>query len=280
MDKIKIKELEIYAYHGVFQEEKEQGQRFYVNIVLETDFRTAAREDRLEKSTHYGEVCEKIRETFTKETYDLIETAAFRTAEAVLQNFPGIQKICLEVRKPEAPIPMEFSSVSVELSLQWHKVYLSFGSNMGDKERYVKEALKKIEGAKEFRNLQVSDFYRSEAYGGIEQDDYLNGVLFVETYLEPYELLDYLHKIEREAGRERILRWGPRTLDLDILFYDDLVLDEKELQIPHKDMKNRDFVLLPLKQIAAWYRHPVSGKTVEEMAEELKENYLIFEQNN
>lgn len=87
--------------------------------------------------------------------------------------------------------------------------------------------------------------------------------------LTPYELLERFHEIEREACRVRTRRWGPRTLDLDILFYDDLVLDEERLTIPHKDMQNRDFVLRPMKQLAPWLRHPVLNKTIEKMEEEL-----------
>ena len=276
MDIIRIDDLEIYAYHGVFPKEKKQGQRFFINVKIETEFREAARTDDLEKSIHYGEVCERINQIFTKNSYDLIETAAFKTAEDLLHTFPKIQKICLEVRKPEAPIPMKFASVSVELSLQWHKVFLSFGSNLGEKEKYVREALERIAKAKEFRNLTVSDFYQSEAYGGVQQDNFLNGVLFIETYLTPYELLGWIHETEELAGRKRTIHWGPRTLDLDILFYDDLVIDKSDLQIPHKDMKNRDFVLLPLKQLAPYMRHPVYGRTIEEMAEELQENYIIL----
>ena len=102
----------------------------------------------------------------------------------------------------------------------------------------------------------------------------MNGVLETETMLEPYELLDYLHTLEKKADRVREQHWGPRTLDLDIIFYDDLILDEKELQIPHKDMKNRDFVLVPLAQIAGYKRHPVLNVTVDEMVKQLKEHYI------
>ena len=93
MNIIKIDDLEIYAYHGVFSREKEEGQRFYINVEIETEFQKAARTDNLEKSIHYGEVCERINEVFTKQSYDLIETAAFKTAEDLLLTFPKIKKI-------------------------------------------------------------------------------------------------------------------------------------------------------------------------------------------
>ena len=95
-----------------------------------------------------------------------------------------------------------------------------------------------------------------------------------ETILEPYELLDFLHDLEAKAQRVREQHWGPRTLDLDIIFYDDLVMDEEFLQIPHRDMKNRDFVLVPLAGLAPYKRHPLFHITVEEMVGNLKEHYI------
>lgn len=96
----------------------------------------------------------------------------------------------------------------------------------------------------------------------------------MDTMLEPYELLDVLHDLETKANRVREQHWGPRTLDLDIIFYDDLIMDDKELQIPHKDMANRDFVLRPLAQLAGYKRHPVLNKTVDELVKALNERYI------
>ena len=92
------------------------------------------------------------------------------------------------------------------------------------------------------------------------------------TLLTPFELLDMLHGIEQDAGRKRVLHWGPRTLDLDILFYDDLILDTETLQIPHIGIPLRDFVLLPMAQIAPYFRHPVLGRTVAELKDALTTN--------
>lgn len=275
MDRIRIEGLEIYGYHGVFEEEKRQGQTFVINCEMKTDFTRAAREDALDYSTDYGNVCLFLREKFTIKSYDLIEAVAVNTAEALLIKFPGIKEISLEVKKPEAPIPMKFQWVSVCVRRKWHQVYCSFGSNMGDREKYIMDALEVLKKDQRCRNICISSFYPSKAYGGVEQEDFLNGVFSMETFLSPQELLDYFHQLEDKAGRKRMIRWGPRCLDLDILFFDSLVIDEKDLQIPHKDMVNRDFVLIPLKEIGGHVRHPVLNKTVDQLAEELQESYVI-----
>ena len=117
---------------------------------------------------------------------------------------------------------------------------------------------------------KVSSYLVTEPYGGVEQDDFLNACLCLKTFLSPSELLARLHEIEAAAHRERIVRWGPRTLDLDILLYDDLVMETEDLIIPHVEMYLREFVLRPLSEIAPGKRHPVYGKTVTELLRELE----------
>lgn len=109
----------------------------------------------------------------------------------------------------------------------------------------------------------------TEPYGGVEQDDFLNGAIEAETFLSPDALLHKLHAIEQEAGRERKIHWGPRTLDLDILLYDHEIIDTEKLTIPHIDMQNRQFVLEPLSQLAPAYMHPVLHKTISQLLAEM-----------
>ena len=116
---------------------------------------------------------------------------------------------------------------------------------------------------------KVSDFIETPPYGVTDQADFLNGCLEMETLMYPHELLDELHRIEKEAGRERIIRWGPRTLDLDIIFYDDMILQDDELCIRHVEMHKREFVLKPLCRIAPYKRYPVTGKAGKEMLDEV-----------
>lgn len=269
MDIIRIDNLEVYAYHGVYDEEKEKGQYFYVNAELYTNTRKAGMNDDLDASTNYGTVCDFIHDFMTKHTYDLIETVAEQLAQALLLEFKLVKSILLEIRKPHAPIEKEFESVSVEIERGWHEAFVAFGSNLGDKEKFIDEAIEALSNLPQINIVAISDKIVTEPYGNVEQDVFLNGVMKIETLLPADELLQILQKVEEHAGRERKIHWGPRTLDLDIIFYDDDIISEDDLIVPHPDMKNRDFVLKPLMQIAPYKLHPVYRKTISDMYADL-----------
>lgn len=265
MDKIKIKDLEVFANHGVFLEENRLGQKFLVSAVLFTDTRRAGLTDELTASIHYGEVSEFVDTYLRTHTFKLLERAAECLAEELLLHTPLLERVRLEIKKPWAPIGLPLETASVEIERGWHTAYIALGSNMGDKEKYLHDAVQKLDKLKTSKVMQVSKFYATSPYGGVEQDDFLNGCLELKTLLMPEELLEELHRIEAEAGRERLIHWGPRTLDLDIIFYDDWMVGSKDLCIPHVEMHKRKFVLEPLCDIAPYKRHPVYGKTVREM---------------
>lgn len=271
MDEIRIDNLEVFAHHGVFAQEKEQGQLFFVNAVLYTDLRLAGRRDDLNLSTNYGDVCLFIEKQLTEHTYDLIEAAAEAAAQAILLHYPLVRDLDFELRKPNAPIPMQFESVSVKIHRGWHQVYIAFGSNMGDRKGYIDAAIKALKEDEHNRVEKVSEIMETKPYGGVKQEDFLNGVLKMDTLYTPHELLEKLHELEQDAGRERQVHWGPRTLDLDILFYDKLVYEDKDLILPHADLQNRDFVLKPMAELAPWFRHPLMNKTMVELLAVLEE---------
>lgn len=269
MDEIRIENLKIYAHHGVYKEENEKGQNFYVNAILYTDTRKAAKEDKRELITSYGDVSHFIHDFISGCVYKLIETVAEKTAEAVLAEFSLLKGITLEIRKPEAPIALEFESVSVKITRMWHTVCLATGSNIGNRPAYINGAIDALNADEKCRVVASSDLVRTTAYGGVEQNEFFNGALVMETLYTPEELLERIHEIEKASGREWKEHWGPRTLDLDIIFYDDLMMYTDTLQIPHSDMQNRDFVLAPLAQLVPYKVHPVFGKTVLQLYDEV-----------
>lgn len=275
MDQIIIEELKIYANHGVFDFEKENGQNFYVSACCYLDLQKASLSDDLADTVSYADICDEIEEYTKNNTFDLIETLADRLCVHLLNKYSVISRIVLQVKKPEAPIDKEFENVSVKVSRMRHKAYIAFGSNLGDSESLIMDAKSLIDDEPHCKIVKESSVYRTTAYGVTDQPDFYNGVWEIETFLDPFNLLEFLHKVEHKGGRERKEHWGPRTIDLDIILYDDLVLDSEYLTIPHSDMANRDFVLEPLTEIAGYMRHPLTGKTIKEMCLDIKERHII-----
>lgn len=269
-DCIKITNLKVFAHHGVFEEEKRDGQDFYINAVLYLDLHTPGKSDRLEDSLNYGEVCHFIHKVFTEKSYDLIEAACENLCTRMLLEFEQLTEVEVELQKPHAPIGLPFENVSVTMCRKWHRAYLSFGSNVGDSEKLILDGIRKIQEHSLIRGVVSSKLLTTKPYGPVEQPDFVNGCLKLDTLLNPEELLDFLHEVEAGADRTRELRWGPRTLDLDIVFYDKLVYESEDLVIPHVDMQNRQFVLEPLAELCPNYRHPILGRTVKQMLGELK----------
>lgn len=271
MDYISIQDLEVFAKHGVFPEEQRLGQKFLVSAKLYMDLSPAGKSDALECSVDYGKVCHLITELMTENTYKLLEKAAEEVAHMLLVTFAGVDQAEVTVKKPWAPIGLPLDTAAVTVTRKWNRTYIALGSNMGDCENYLNQAVLQMEENENCRVTAVSDYIITKPYGGVAQDDFLNGAAIVDTLYTPEELLGFLHEIEQKADRKRDVHWGPRTLDLDILFYGNEVVQTEELTIPHPDMHNRDFVLQPLDQLAPGFVHPLLQKTVRNMLLQLKE---------
>lgn len=264
-DRIIISDLEVFCNHGVLKEENVLGQKFLVSAELEVSLRKAGISDALPLSINYAEVCRLIHDFLKAQTFKLIEAAAENLALVLFANYENLNSVKITIKKPWAPIGLPINHVAVEIERSWHRAYIALGSNMGDKLMYLENAVKAVESDVNCKLLKISDIILTEPYGPVEQDDYLNGCMMIDTLYTPSELLRFLQRIEKDANRTREVHWGPRTLDLDILLYDDLVVSEDDLVIPHPEMHKRAFVLEPLKQIAPNVVHPLLRQRIRDM---------------
>lgn len=270
MDSVIIEGLEVYCNHGVFPEENKLGQKFIVNVELFTDTRKAGITDQLDKSVDYGTVCHFIDDYMKNNTFHLIEAVAENLARELLHKISGLKEVTIEILKPWAPIGLPINTAGVRITRKWHTAYIAIGSNMGNRQGFLDMAADEIDADENCVLLKIADAIETKPYGMEEQDDFLNSCMEIRTLYFPNELLKVCKDIEKKANRVKTVHWGPRTLDLDIIFYDDEVLSEDYLVIPHIEMHKREFVLRPLAQIAPNKVHPLLSKRVIELYEELK----------
>ena len=266
MDIIKIKGLKIFANHGLYPEEIENGQDFFLDISLYLNTQKAGKTDDLNLTVDYDKFCRFVSQYFVQNRYNLLEAIAENLSRAILlKYFKTVKKIRISISKPNAPMEFKFQNVGVEIERSWHDVFIGIGSNIGDKEGYLKRGLEMLASREDVILEKVSTLIETKPYGGIEMSPVLNGVARIKTLASPHELLKICNEIENISGRKRVIRWGPRTLDIDILFYDNLIFEDSSLTIPHIDLKNRDFVLGPMAEIAPGFVHPVYKKNMSEM---------------
>ncbi|MDP4854428.1 MAG: 2-amino-4-hydroxy-6-hydroxymethyldihydropteridine diphosphokinase, partial [Saprospiraceae bacterium] len=153
---------------------------------------------------------------------------------------------------------------------------LSLGSNVGDRLNYL--YLSKTEICNLIGPIQfTSNIYETEPWGVDNQDSYLNQVISVQTNLSPYELLNIIHQIEKDLGRIREIHYGPRTIDIDILYYGEIIIDIENLKIPHPHIQKRRFILVPLSEILPQMHHPLLKKTNQELLNMVKDEGKVTE---
>ncbi len=155
-------------------------------------------------------------------------------------------------------------------------VYLSLGSNIGEKIYYINQAISMINKIDGTNITAISSIYNTPPIGYTEQDFFLNCAVEIMTTLTPIQLLHQIQSIEKTLGRERTIKWGPRSIDIDIIFFDQLIINEPDIQIPHPHLQDRAFVMLPLNDINSEFLHPYYKKTVRELLSQLPTEELRY----
>jgi dihydroneopterin aldolase / 2-amino-4-hydroxy-6-hydroxymethyldihydropteridine diphosphokinase len=249
MDQIVLTGIAATGYHGVLDFEKRDGQRFVVDVVMDVDLAPAGASDDLGDTVNYAEVAGDVVALIEGEPLDLIEALAERIATAILTR-PLVEAVEVVVHKPQAPVGHPFTDVQVRLRRERETpVVIALGSNLGESAEMLHDAAVALFGLIDID--AVSPLVETDPVGGPDQPAYLNAVVTGTTSLAPRALLRFLHDIERAHGRTRDVRWGPRTLDLDLIQYGDpafntdVQMDDPALTLPHPRAHERAFVLVP-----------------------------------
>lgn len=258
-DLIRLTGVRARGFHGVFEHERREGQDFVVDVVMSVDLARAGASDDLAHTVHYGEVAADVVAVVEGEPRDLIETVAEEIAAVVLRR-PLVESVEVTVHKPQAPVGVPFGDVAVVVRRAKDvPVVIALGANLegedgADPAQTVREAARRLHRVRGLRGVRVSPLHASAPVGGDlvqGQPDYVNAVALARTSLTPASLLAALHRVEADFGRTREVRWGARTLDLDLVQYGDpadgtdVRSDEPDLLLPHPRAHERAFVLRP-----------------------------------
>lgn len=246
-DHITLTGLRARGRHGVLAEEKVLGQEFVVDLVLEIDLAQAAATDDLATTVSYAEVAETVHALVGGEPWDLIEALAGQIGHRLLDDHLRLTSVEVTVHKPSAPIPVPFGDVSVTVvSRRDVPVVIALGANLGDPVAVLADAERRLRRVRGLRVESRSELWETDPVGGPEgQPPYVNAVVTGRTRLSPHALLAALHRIEDDHGRTREVRWGARTLDLDLIAYGDARSDDPALLLPHPRAHERAFVVVP-----------------------------------
>jgi dihydroneopterin aldolase/2-amino-4-hydroxy-6-hydroxymethyldihydropteridine diphosphokinase len=252
-DHIYVNGLRLMALVGVLPHERDALQPVQIDVDLEVDLSEAGVTDNLDDTANYGEISNAIAEVVRTSSDTLLERLAARIAARVL-HFDHVEVADVMVTKLRPPIPEDLVSSAVRIVRSRvdmsvparHRAIVALGSNLGDRAAYLRFGLERLSNV-----VSQSQVFETDPVGGPDnQGPYLNMVAVVDTDLDPFAMLRRLLQIESEAHRVRVERWGPRTLDLDLLFYDDYTIESEELTVPHPRFAERRFVLEPLSEVA------------------------------
>ncbi|OFE18864.1 2-amino-4-hydroxy-6-hydroxymethyldihydropteridine pyrophosphokinase [Humibacillus sp. DSM 29435] len=250
-DRILLQGVSAFGHHGVLDFEKRDGQTFVVDVAMTLDLAPAGRSDALETTVSYAEVATAVVERITGPSFDLIERLAEVIADDVLTH-ALVDAVEVAVHKPQAPVGHAFTDVQVRVERSnAPAVVLALGSNLGDRGETLAAAVGSLRGLAGLTVTRVSPLVETDPVGGPEQPPYLNAVVVGRSTLSPAALLAALHDIEHDHGRTRDIRWGARTLDLDLIAFGrpgsrhEVLSDDPALTLPHPRAGERAFVLVP-----------------------------------
>jgi len=244
-DRIAVRGLRVRGRHGVLDAERRDGQDFLIDAVLAVDTRPAAASDDLSLTVDYAGLSERLAAIVGGEPVNLIETLAERLAQACLAE-PAVRQAEITVHKPDAPMGRPFGDVLVTICrARAVRAVIALGSNLGDRLHELQRAVDALAATPGLVITAVSPVYETAPVGGPEQPDYLNAVVLAETSRPAADLLRRAHTIEAAAQRTRAERWGPRTVDVDIIAYGEELSGDPVLTLPHPRAQERAFVLAP-----------------------------------
>ena len=268
MDLINLEKARFTCRIGVSEEERQNPQEILVDLKVFFDTKKAAKTDLLSDTIDWSQIHLLLNDLLEKSEFKLIESAAEKIANCVLTKFPASQVIA-RVTKPLALRNKNVESASVEISRFNTDVLIALGSNLGDRQQNLVKAVELIK--EKCRILKTSPIYETPPMYNEAQGSFLNAAALVATPLSASELMEFLLSVEEKMGRVRTVKNAPRIIDLDLLFYGDLAINDHGLEIPHPLMQERLFVLQPLNDISPDYVHPVLKKTVKRLFSELKD---------
>lgn len=250
MDYILLSKMRFFGHTGCFEEEKLNGQTFYVTVKLGFNSILGSYTDKLTDTINYAEVYDICKNIVTSFSNDLIEYLAGSIADKILDFDSRIEEVEVTVSKPEAPVDGDFETMAVTINrTKKEKVYLSLGSNIGDKKANLKEAVRLIKENPRITDVTISNVYETAPWGYKEQDNFYNICVGIKTDLKPEELICFTQSIEKDMHRVKTIVNGPRNIDVDILTYGNIEVNLPNLVIPHPRMYERAFVLAPLKEL-------------------------------
>lgn len=252
-DRISLLGVRARGVHGVLAEEKRDGQDFVVDVVLHLDLAPAGTTDDLALTINYAEVGADVVARIEGPSLDLIESLAEQIAGDALAR-PGVHTVEVTVHKPSAPVGVPFGDVAVTLvRRRTVPVVIALGANLGDAAARLDAAVDDL--ADDLDEVRRAPFVTTDPVGGPEQPRFTNSVVLATTALSPQALLARLHAVEARHGRVREVRWGARTLDLDLIQYgdpaigSDVVSEDPQLLLPHPRAHERGFVLAPWARV-------------------------------